>query len=119
MTVSRFVRRALAATALGLAPVPLLAAPAFYHWYHAYDAPMSTCSQLLKEAARNVSADSGDVNRYNASVRLDGARGFLRCLSRGSGKSWVVIISVADRKAEAKELFERMRLVVCGDCADF
>lgn len=108
-----------AAVAIALAPMSTVAAPAFYHWYHAYDEPMSTCSELLKEAARNVSADSGDVNRYNASVRLDGARGFMRCLSRGKGKSWVVIISVADRKDHAKELFERMRLVVCGECADF
>ena len=80
---------------------------------------MSTCSDLIKEAAGNVSADSGDVDRYKARVGLDGARGVMRCLSRGSGKSWVVILAYADKRAPAKEIFERMRLVICGDCADF
>jgi len=100
-------------------PTPSSAAPVFYHWYHPYDAPMSTCSQLVEEAANNVSADSNNIKTYQSTVRLDGARGIMRCLSRGSQKSWVVILSYADDRDPAKELFDRMRFVICGDCSDF
>lgn len=115
----RHVSFVTAVAAVLALPTAGAAQPAFLQWYHAYDAPIATCSELIKEAAGNVSADSGDVKKYQAKVGLNGARGIMRCLSRGSGKSWVVILAYADQRAPAKEIFERMRLVICGDCADF
>lgn len=114
-------------TPLRLAPLALVltagiaqaAPPAFWHWYHAYDQSMQTCGRLIDETMENIDRNwtlsQKSLNQYDASFTTGNTRGFLRCLSRGSGASWVVIIA-SGGGSQARTVFDDMKVVVCGNC---
>ncbi len=95
------------------------APPSFWHYYHAYSKPVQTCGMLIKEAMQNLQQnwdlDGGDVNATNAKFVSGNTRGYLRCLSRGSNKSWVVIIT-SGGGGKARRMYDDLKVVICGDC---
>lgn len=95
------------------------APPAFWHWYYPYSESIQTCGKLINETMQNIKQnwdlDGGDINATNASFVSGNTRGFLRCLKRGTDRSWVVIITAGGGR-KAKTMFDDMKVVVCGDC---
>lgn len=103
------IKAIAAAALLTFAASTAHATPAFYHWYQKWDGQMSDCRALLKRAAKNVNADQGDINQYDAFFVREDVVGSMRCLSRGSNKTWVVIIASGDHGGRTEAIFNRMR----------
>jgi len=97
------------------------AQPAFYHYYYVYPDSMEWCGKLVHEVYENTNRNwhftKHDLTKTTASFSVGNLRGILRCLSKGQKESWVVIMSTGNDGHKTKDLFEELRLGVCGECS--
>lgn len=97
------------------------ATPAFYHYYYVYSNSMHWCGKLLEEVFENTNNNwqftKKSIKKTAISFSKGNVRGVLRCLSKKSDESWVVIIATGNDGKKTKDLFEELRLGVCGECS--
>ena len=110
------------ALAMVLAPARSLAGmPAFYHYYYVYPDDMETCGRLVREVVKNTDRNwrftRKDVRNRAATFSVGEVRGSLRCLAKQPKASWVVITATGNGGRKTKDLFEELRLGVCGTCS--
>jgi hypothetical protein len=125
MTILRSIARLIGfACALGfvLAPAPTLARmPAYYHYYYIYPNNMTWCGELVNEVFKNTDRNwrftQKKVKRTAATFSVGDVRGALRCLAKQSNASWVVITTTGNDSRKTKDLFEELRLGICGTCS--
>ena len=124
MTLARRILVLAVAGTLSMVFVPavsLAKAPAYYHHYYVYPDSMTWCGKLVKEVFRNANRNwrftKRKVSNTAASFSVGDVRGTLRCLAKKSKESWVVITTAGNNSSRTKDLFEELRLGVCGRCA--
>lgn len=110
------------ASILPFVPIISLAnAPAYYHYYYVYPETMTWCGKLVEEVFtgtdRNWHFTEKTITDTTAAFSVGEVRGFLRCLAKQSKESWVVIITTGNDSKKTKDLFEELRLGVCGKCS--
>jgi hypothetical protein len=122
--VVKTIRRLALSGALSLALAPGLthaATPAFYHYYYVYPNSMTWCGKLVEEVFDNTNKNwnftKKSIKTTTASFSVGNVRGFLRCLAKGSKESWVVIIATGNDGTKTKDLFEELRVGICGKCS--
>jgi len=95
--------------------------PAYYHYYYVYPDSITWCGKLVEEVFRNTDKNwhftKKNLTKTAAAFSVGSERGFLRCLSKQSKESWVVIITTGNNSRKTKDLFEELRLGVCGKCS--
>jgi hypothetical protein len=97
--------------------------PSFYHYYYVYPNSMTWCGKLVNEVFKNTNKNwrftRKKVTETTAAFSVGNERGFLRCLAKKSNESWVVIIASGNDAGKTKDLFEELRVGVCGKCSDW
>ena len=108
-----------------LAFIPAIAfskTPTYYHYYYVYPDSMTWCGKLVDEVFTNTNRNwrftRKKLTKTTAAFSVGNVRGFLRCLSKQSKESWVVIVATGNDSNKTKVLFEELRLGVCGRCSD-
>ena len=112
------------AIACGLTIIPTITAaqvPAYYHYYYVYPDSMNWCGKLVEEVFKNTNKNwnftKKELTKTTAAFSVGNVRGFLRCLAKKSKESWVVIVTTGNDSSKTKDLFEELRLGVCGKCS--
>lgn len=112
---------AAACTLAFIPAISLAAPPAFYHYYYVYPESMSRCGKLVEEVATNANKNwkfaRMKLTTTTASFSVGDVRGFLRCLAKEQKESWAVIITTGNNSKDTKDLFEELRVGVCGKCS--
>jgi hypothetical protein len=95
--------------------------PTYYHYYYVYPESMTWCGKLVDEVFTNSDKNwhftEKKLTDTTAAFSVGDVRGFLRCLAKQSKESWVVIITTGNDSNKTKDLFEELRLGVCGKCS--
>ena len=111
----------VACTLTCIPAISLAKQPAYYHWYHVYPESMTLCGELVGEVFRNTDKNwrftEKKLTDTTAAFSVGDVRGFLRCLAKQSKESWVVIVTTGNDSKKTKDLFEELRLGVCGECS--
>jgi len=101
--------------------ISLAKTPAYYHYYYVYPETMTWCGKLVEEVFTNTDRNwhftEKKLTDTTAAFSVGDVRGFLRCLAKQSKESWVVIITTGNDSKKTKDLFEELRLGVCGKCS--
>lgn len=123
MVVLKTLQVFAAASILLVMPVMSIAkTPAYYHYYHVYPESITWCGKLVEEVFRNTDKNwhftEKKITDTTAAFAVGEVRAFLRCLAKQSKESWVVIITTGNDSKKTKDLFEELRLGVCGKCSD-
>ena len=96
-------------------------APAYYHYYYVYPDSMNWCGKLVNEVFENTDRNwrfpQKKLTSTTAAFSKGDVRGFLRCLAKQPKESWVVIVTTGNDSRKTKDLFEELRLGVCGKCS--
>ena len=99
-----------------------LARPALYYHYYRYPDSMTWCGKLVEEVFKNTDKNwhftKKKFTKSRAAFSVGDVRGTLRCLAKQSKESWVVIITTGNDSRKTKDLFEELRLGICGKCSD-
>ena len=124
MTFAKIIPMFALIWTLSMACVPttsLAAVPAYYHYYYVYQDSMTWCGKLVGEVFSNTDRNwrftEKKLTETTAGFSVGDVRGFLRCLAKQPKESWVVIITTGNNSAKTRELFEELRLGVCGKCS--
>lgn len=95
--------------------------PSFYHYYYVYPQPMSWCGKLVDEVFKNADKNwrftNKELTETAASFSVADVRGRLRCLTKQPKETWIVIITTGNDAVKTKDLFEELRLGICGRCS--
>ena len=95
--------------------------PTYYHYYYVYQNSMKWCGKLVKEVFENTNKNWGftskKLTKTTAAFSVSDVRGFLRCLAKQPNESWVVVITTGNNSNKTNELFEELRLGICGKCS--
>jgi hypothetical protein len=95
--------------------------PTYYHYYYVYPESITWCGKLVAEVFTNTDKNwhftEKKLTDTTAAFSVGDVRGFLRCLAKQSKESWVVIITTGNDSNKTKDLFEELRLGVCGKCS--
>lgn len=112
------------AIACSLAIIPAITVakvPTYYHYYYVYPNSMTWCGKLVEEVFKNTNKNwhftKNKLTKITAAFSVGNVRGFLRCLAKQSKESWVVIVTTGNDSNKTKDLFEELRLGVCGKCS--
>ena len=124
MICSKKVRSIFLTSACSLALSPAIAvakAPTYYHYYYVYPESISWCGKLVNEVFKNTNKNwlftKKKTTKTTAAFSVGNVRGSLRCLAKQSKESWVVIVTTGNDSRKTKDLFEELRLGVCGNCS--
>ena len=122
MPFSKKLHALMIASSLTVTPAIALAkAPAYYHYYYVYPESMKWCGELVEEVFTNTNKNwhftKKKITKTTAAFSIGNERGFLRCLAKQSKESWVVIITTGNDSKKTKDLFEELRLGICGKCS--
>ena len=120
--ISRKLQIVVAACSLALVPaIAFSKMPTYYHYYYVYPDSMTWCGKLVDEVFTNTNKNwrftRKKLTKTTAAFSVGNVRGFLRCLSKKPNESWVVIIATGNGSKKTKDLFEELRLGVCGKCS--
>ena len=112
------------AAACALTFIPAIAfakTPTYYHYYYVYPESITWCGKLVDEVFTNTDKNwhftEKKLTDTTAAFSVGDVRGFLRCLAKQSKESWVVIVTTGNDSKKTKDLFEELRLGVCGTCS--
>ena len=95
--------------------------PTYYQYYYVYPESITWCGKLVDEVLTNTDKNwhftEKKLTDTTAAFSVGDVRGFLRCLAKQSKESWVVIVTTGNDSNKTKDLFEELRLGVCGKCS--
>jgi hypothetical protein len=120
---ARTLARALFVTGvIALATTPAYAKlPVLYVWYYNYDNSPTWCKNLAWETLQNTDKNWHFTRKkYGTNsnwFQLKETRGHVNCSSRAGDKSLVTIVVTGSDNQEASDVFEEIKLGVCGKCS--
>lgn len=92
--------------------------PAFYHYYYVYKSAFDVCGDLVNEVYDNTDKNwhfpKSNVRQHSAVFSVGDVRGSLRCLTKKSNESWVVIVATGNDSGKTRNLYDELKIGVCG-----
>ena len=113
----------LVAVALVLTVAPTISyakAPSFYHYYYVFKNSFNVCGDLIEEVFNNADKNwhfpRQSLRQHSATFSVGDVRGSLRCLAKQANESWVVIVVTGNDSGKTKDLFDELKIGICGNC---